>query len=41
MPAYCKFYGMQPSEFWGLRMAEFDALGGFMGDYAEAVRSAG
>jgi len=30
MPAFCHFYGMQPSEFWRLNVGEMEALGTFM-----------
>lgn len=41
MPAFCKFYAMQPSEFWNLSIAEVEALAEFMRDYARQQESSG
>ena len=41
LPAFAKFYGMQPSEFWRLSIAEANALAEFMNEYVRRQNEAG
>ena len=40
LPAFCKFYHVQPSEFWRLGVDELEVMGDWMRDYQKAVEEA-
>ena len=40
LPYVCKFYKMQPSEYWRLTVPEYNALAEYMTEYAEQVEEA-
>jgi len=40
MPSFCKFFHMQPSEYWRLTLPEFNTLADFMQEYAREMERA-
>jgi hypothetical protein len=40
MAAFCHFWGISPSEYWALTIAEVSVMVQFANDYVEAQRQA-